>query len=223
MTRYFKATRPDGTDFYTGSVDYAAALASGELVTHPSPGESGAGGYLSVSVSPSDCTGMSWPCRLFAVEPGDPWTPDPDEWPSKRACHSLRVVRELPAHEALGPQGVHVAALIDRTRSLTADEADRLAAAWDAAWSAARDAIRGTAWDTTRDAAWSAARDAIWGATRDTTWAAVRLTVRDSTRALVVRDLISTEHYDTLTAPWRAVIGRIHPDDPDFQSDLDVH
>ena len=27
---FYKATRPDGTDFYTGTVDYGAALASGE-------------------------------------------------------------------------------------------------------------------------------------------------------------------------------------------------
>ena len=27
---YWKATRTDGTDFHTGTVDYAAALASGE-------------------------------------------------------------------------------------------------------------------------------------------------------------------------------------------------
>ena len=31
--------------------------------------------------------------------------------------------------------------------------------------------------------------------------------------ALVTRDLISTEHYDTLTLPWRHAIGRLHPDD----------
>ena len=30
MTVFYKATRPDGTDFYSGLVDYAAALASGE-------------------------------------------------------------------------------------------------------------------------------------------------------------------------------------------------
>ena len=30
MTVFYKATRSDGTDFYTGLVNYAAALASGE-------------------------------------------------------------------------------------------------------------------------------------------------------------------------------------------------
>jgi hypothetical protein len=35
MTTYYKATRPDGTDFRTGTIDYAAALASGEVIHHP--------------------------------------------------------------------------------------------------------------------------------------------------------------------------------------------
>lgn len=211
-TRYFKATRPDGRDFYTGTVDYGAALASGEPVTHPSPGMSDAGGYLSVSVSPSDCTGMAWPCRLFAVEPVDPWVPD-GTWPSKRACHALRVVEELPAHEALGPQGVHVAALIDRARSLTAGEAGRLGAAWAAALAAARDA-----WDAAREAVREAEREAAWGAAREAVrnaWRAAFEAEREAARALVVRDLINTDHYDTLTMPWRTAIGPIHPDDPD--------
>ena len=42
-------------------------------------------------------------------------------------------------------------------------------------------------WDAARDAAWSATWSAVWGA-----------------NALVVRDLISVEHFDILTAPMRA-------------------
>jgi hypothetical protein len=54
---------------------------------------------------------------------------------------------------------------------------------------------------TARDAAWAAA----WAAARDAAWAAA---------ALVVRDLVSVEHYTTLTAPWASVMGPVHPDDP---------
>ena len=88
------------------------------------------------------------------------WEPTPD-LPSKRASHAWRVVRELPAHEALGPNGVGVAAFLDLLPTLTT-------AQWDANW----------------DATWVAA------------WVAAR--------ALVVRDLISTEQFDILTAPMRA-------------------
>ena len=55
---YYKAVRPDGTDFYSGRVLWDRV---GEIVEHPDPGSLGnddAEGYLSVSVSPADCTGM---------------------------------------------------------------------------------------------------------------------------------------------------------------------
>ena len=51
------------------------------------------------------------------------------------------------------------------------------------------------------------------GAALDDAWDAVR----DAAGALVVRDLIATDHYDILTRPWREVIGPIHPDDPDIR------
>ena len=73
-------------------------------------------------------------------------------------------------------------------------------AAWDAAHDAERDAVR------------SATRYAAWG----TAWSATRRSVWGAACALVTRDLISTEHYDTLTTPWRTAIGPIHPDDPNL-------
>ena len=38
----------------------------------------------------------------------------------------------------------------------------------------------------------------------------------DAVAALFVRDLISTEDYDTLTRAWRTTIGPIHPDAPEL-------
>ncbi|MBE3133852.1 MAG: hypothetical protein IMZ55_10275, partial [Acidobacteria bacterium] len=55
---------------------------------------------------------------------------------------------------------------------------------------------------------WDAARGATWDAARGATWGAAR--------ALLVRDLITPAQYDKLTRPWRTVIGKIHPDDPDL-------
>lgn len=129
---YYKATRPDGTDFQTGSIDYAAALATGETIEHPAAKmvRHDPATYLSVSIHPANCTGMRWPCRLFVVEPvGRTLKASLNN--SKHSCHALRVIEERPAHEALGPQGDQVAALIERARSLTIDEATKLAAARD--------------------------------------------------------------------------------------------
>ena len=200
---YYKAVRPDGTDFYSGRVLWDRV---GEIVEHPDPGSTGgedAKGYLSVSTSPTDCTGMRWPCRLFEVEPvrGNPvWEPTPS-LPSKRASHAWRVVRELPAHEALGPRGAEVVAFLDLLPTLTTTQWD---AARDAAWSADRIA----AWEAAGDAAWIAAWDAAWDAARDAAWTATWEAARDAAwvaaRALLVRDLITTEQFDILTAPMRA-------------------
>jgi hypothetical protein len=205
VTRYYKATRPDGTDFHTGTVDYGAALASSEPITHPAPHDRDASGYLSVATVPTDCTGMSWPCRLFAVEADD--VREVDDLPNKRAVSSLRVVEELPAWQVFGPNGEAVVAVIDRARTLTADELTRLDAAGAAAWDAARAAARAAAWDEAWDAAgaaaWDAARDEAWDEAWDAAWAAAR----DAARAELVRDLITPEQYDNLTAPWRSVVG----------------
>ena len=221
MTTYWKAVRPDGTDFHTGSVQWAppAGRVGEWLVRHPTASVIGdsASGYLSVASVPTDCTGMKWPCRLLEVEAvGEVTTPNL-ALPHKRAGVAFRVLREAPATEALGPQGEHVAALIRSIPDITRTTTERVAlardaarrsawrsarnAAWDAAWNAARNA----AWNATRNAAWNAARnaasDAAWNATLDATW------------ALLVRDLITTEHYDTLTRPWASMIGKVHPDD----------
>jgi hypothetical protein len=133
------------------------------------------------------------------------------------------VVEEVDPAIRFGPQGPHVVALIARARVLTTGEAERLAAAsvaardaarvaaWAAAWVAARVAASVAARDAARVAAGAAARAAARAAAWDAAW--------DAAWALVVRDLIgqhglTQDHYDTLTRPWRTVIGPIHPDDP---------
>jgi hypothetical protein len=218
MEQYYKAVRPDGTSFYNQHTGWEL----GKITRHPSADLDNHDGdparYLSVSVSPTDCTGFRWPARLFRVAPvrgHKVITPRPD-LPNKRASDAWKPVEELPAHQLFGPQGVQVAALIDRSRSLTASEIDALVAAWDAAavaaWNAARDAARVAArvaaWAAARDAAGDAAADA-WDAAAVAAWDAAR----DAADALTVRDRITTDEYDTLTRPWRQIIGRIHPDD----------
>ena len=224
MATYFKAVRPNGASFHDPSFMWATEV--GGVTYHPTHGKSGntstAAGYLSVSTTATDCTGMRWPCRLLEVEPvGEVFTPDPGGLPNKRAGLVFRTVRELPAHEALGPNGEHVVALIERCSRLTPEETERLyaagdavrdaarGAAWYAAWYAGRDAAGDAVRDAARGAAWYAAWDAVRDAAWDAAWNAVRaLTVRD-----LIGDTFTQAHYDTLTMSWRATIGPIHPDD----------
>ena len=212
MSVYYKAVRLDGTSFHDPAFRWVpeSGPVEGHVVRHrlaekPRVKGSGADRYLSVSVEPADCTGMSWPCRLLVVEPVDGFpvaTPQQAVLPNKRAARAWRVVREVDATHALGPQGREVAALIERAQSLTTEERDKLAGARAAA---RRADARRAAWVATL----AAARDAAWAAARVATLAAAR----DAAAAMVVRDLISREHYDALTLPWRTTIGSLHSDD----------
>ena len=218
MTTYYKAVRPNGNSFHDPS--FAWATEPGGVTRHPTHGKTGntstAAGYLSVSTTPTDCTGMHWPCRLLEVEPvGDVFAPNATGLPNKCAALEFRTVRELAATVVFGPQGVQVAVLIDRAGLLTSDEVDRLAAAWDAAWDAAWAAAWVAAGAAYRHAAW----DAAWAAAGAAAWDATR----DAAGALICRDLIgqtfTQAHYDTLTGPWRTVVGPIHPDDDALEED----
>ena len=106
--------------------------------------------------------------------------------------------------DTFGPQWQPIVVLVRRAAILTSAEAKALDAARDAAWDATRDA----AWDAARAAARDAARDAAWDAARyaarDAARAAARDAARDAALALLVRDLITTKHFDALTAPMRA-------------------
>lgn len=157
---------------------------------------------------------MQWPCRLLEVEAvGEVITPNP-ALPHKRAGLAFRVLREVPATLALGPQCEHIAALLSSIPAITGTTANRVALARDAVSEVARDSAWYAAWDATRDGTRDAAFHVARSAPSRVMLGAVLDAARDAALALLVRDLITTEDYDTLTHPWRAVIGPIHPDDP---------
>lgn len=208
-TTYYKAIRPDGSSFREPTFKWATE--PGGVTEHPNPRRRDASGYLSVSVVPTDCTGMRWPCRLLEVEPIDePWTPDADSLPNKRAAYGFRTVRELPAHEVFGPQGEHAVVLLERIANLTRGEIERLNTAREAA---ARAAAWAAAWETT----WNAAREAAGASAGASAWNAARASAWDAVLALLARDVLAPEHYETLTRPWRTTIGPLHPDDEGVQ------
>ena len=194
---YYKATRIDGTSFQDGTTTWTV----GETTELPEA-ERGSvlcnAGVLHASTEPGESlVGGRWPCRLFEVEPLGELITD-DDHPYKVGAHAWRVLAEIEAWRALGPNGEAVAALIERTESRTYEEVERLDAAWSAAfgaaWSAARSAARSAAWDAARDAAWDAARDAAL----------------DAVAALLVRDLITCEQFDLLYGPWKSVMEVSH-------------
>ena len=231
---YYKAVHTDGYSFYDGTFHWLPdGWQSGDpipadlVVEHPdySPTDSCASRYLSASTVATDCTGMYWPCVLLEVKSVGPVRhPDPRGLPHKVAAPAWRVIRELPATDALGPQGAEVAALIDRCRHLIDDDLERLDAAGYTAGYTARVAARDAAWDAARYAAWDAARYAAWYAARDAARDAARVAARDAARvaardaavALATWDLIDPAHRTALTAPIRAAL-------PDLWADVTAH
>ena len=214
---YFKAVRPDGTDFHTGKVHWLPAEGApipegGWLVEHPKPGQVGnrdAVGYLSVSTVATDCIGMGWPCRLLRVVPDGRQVriPEPEALPSKRAAIRWRVTEELPAWQALGPQGREIETLLGQIESLTEDQILEIFAARSAARYTVRSAALDAAWGAARRAALGASLDAALVASRHSAWHAARYAVRDAVRGLMVLDL-EPDVAEILLAPWVSVMGR---------------
>lgn len=225
---YWKAVRPDGTDFWTGTVRWLpkTPLKRPHTVRHPSSTcavREDHSTSLAVSTDPTNLPGALWPMRLCRVEQVEDIIIT-DAY--KRQSVAWRVVEEVDPSIRFGPQGPHVAALIARAREITGDEVEKFNAARDAARESARDAAskaaskaagvagRESAWIAASESAWVAASKAARVTASDAVWGAVW----DAARALVVRDLIGQHgftqaHYDTFTLPWRTVIGPIHPDE----------
>ena len=222
---YWKAVRPDGTDFWTGTVRWLpkTPLKRPHTVRHPSSTCAVKGDHstsLAVSTDPTNLPGALWPMRLCRVEQVEDIIIT-DAY--KRQSVAWRVVEEVDPSIRFGPQGPHVAALIARAREITGDEVEKFNAARESAresaWVAASKAAgvaggRESAWIAASESAWVAASESARVTASDAAWGAVW----DAARALVVRDLIGQHgftqaHYDTLTLPWRTTIGPIHPDD----------
>lgn len=113
--------------------------------------------------------------------------------------------------EAYGPNGEAVVAFLERVERLTSEELQRLAAAWNGtrsatAWRAALEAVRSASRETARPA-WCDALEGVRRAERGTALPSARAAAADVAVALSVRDLITPEQFEVLSAPWREVIG----------------
>ncbi|TDE87414.1 hypothetical protein E0686_02665 [Deinococcus sp. S9] len=68
----YKATRADGFDFYTKTINYGKALETGQVVVHPTSQAiilKRPSTYLSTSTESAETLiGGHWPARLFRVE-----------------------------------------------------------------------------------------------------------------------------------------------------------
>jgi hypothetical protein len=218
--KFYKATRMDGTSFYDNKTKWVVGGVV-EVPEHDSPSCCN-GSVIHASTEPAETlVGGEWPCRLFVVE-GEPVA----EKGHKRGFFQIKVVEEIEAWKALGPNGQEVAALIEKAGTITLDLIERLAAARAAARPAVRAAARSAARSAARaaagnaavnaaryaaayaavNAAWDATWAAAWAAAWDATWAAAWAAARDAVLALTVKDLISPADFNALFAPWKEVM-----------------
>jgi hypothetical protein len=221
VVTYYKAVRPDGTDFFSGMIDYAAAL--GSAVKHPRAvrKDEDASHYISISISSGDCTGFRWDAtegaRLFEVAPvGRAWAPHANSMPNKRAAVGVKVLRELPSYLLFGPQGEAVVAIINAFKNLSTAQKNALYAARDDAfWNA---------WSVVADgradrAGLEAARGALRGRLDDwhDDYSAYGTALAVLLRHTIGKDGFTQEHYDALAKPWVKVTGqKAHPEDVVF-------
>lgn len=221
MVTYYKAVRPNGTDFFSGKIDYAAAL--GGAVKHPNAlrKDEDASRYISISVSSGDCTGFRWDAvegaRLFEVAPiGRAWAPHKDSMPNKRAAVGVTVLRELPSYLLFGPQGEAVVAIINAFGKLTSGQKSTLYSARDAAWWSGWSVVSdGRAHRAGLGAARGALCDRLVGWYVDSAACCAALAVL--LRHTIGQDGFTQAHYDALTKPWVKVTGqKAHPEDVIF-------
>ena len=123
-------------------------------------------------------------------------SPQPGDWLLARAVYRAHLIHAETWNDDADRTEAEVTEYL-RTHPVTDDD---LAATFGPNWETVVRLIRRVAdmpqaRDAALDAAWDAARDAAWDA------------ALDAASAVVVRDLITKDHYQTLTAPIRAAIG----------------
>lgn len=229
-TSYYVATKPDGTDFRNGSsLDYATALEDGKtiIVLDPKgpwrvriPQEAASGSEnawpVQVGIAPTDVL-ADWPCRLFRVE-GTTIT-DNHMW-GEYKLDSVRVLEEMDPKRVLGPQADGLIAMFEDAARITGAGAERLAAAsapyrrlgslqsaeWGNVHHAARESSRNGALTCAMNHISDVVTRASQAALPGDGWAGnvedAREAAMSAAAALVVRDLISRDVFDTMIGAW---------------------
>lgn len=133
---FYKTTRLDGRDIWTGQHDYAAALETGAVLRHPTSTAidlSRPETYLSVSREIGDAIGSgAVPYRLFRVEVVGEAVQRKAPETTWYAVLALRVMEELEPSLALGPQHQELASLLARLAVFGTEDVRVLANAYRA-------------------------------------------------------------------------------------------
>ena len=105
-----------------------------------------------------------------------------------------------------GPNTAEVEAMIEKIRTITPKQAEKLFATWDAIEAADRALAEFEALDATNSEQWIAVRYAAMKAMPDDVPLNVWEAIWGATLALVVRERMSKSDFDLLYGPWASVM-----------------
>jgi hypothetical protein len=175
----YKLTRPDGYDFFSGTINYRDAIGTIIRVTKYDPPERGSCGRgLHASRNPNDCfVGAKIPCAAFRVKGVEPLAKDKQ----KTRYQALRVIEEITDLDTLfGWKYSEVVNLIHPFKipcpKITATHIALVAveaSVWDFVWDSVWDSVRDSVWDSVRDSV----RDSLRVSVEDSLWDSVEASV----------------------------------------------
>ncbi|MDD5006888.1 MAG: hypothetical protein PHC68_00630 [Syntrophorhabdaceae bacterium] len=194
----YKLTRPDGFDFYSGTINYRDAIGSVIRVTDFDPPELGpCRRGLHASKNPNDCfIGAKIPCAAFKVKGIQKIAGDKE----KSRYQALKVIEEIydldtlfgwrysEAMSPVNPFKIIPPHINEEHISLLRQWASVRASVRDSVGDYARDYVRASVWasigdyvrDYVRDSVWDSVGDYVWDSVGDYVWDSVRDSVGDS-------------------------------------------
>ena len=171
--KFYKLTRPDGWDFFTGkTINYRESI--GKRVRRKNIGkpELCSGTVIHASRNPNDAfAGAEIPCAVFEVT-GKPVVEDPEKCGFKQ----LNVIRELQPEDvfkwdySLACNPVNPLNVIPPGK--ITDEHIALLRKWDSVWDpSVRASVEALVWESVRDSDEASAWGPVWEAAVDSAWA----------------------------------------------------
>ncbi|MBV6343606.1 hypothetical protein [Candidatus Magnetobacterium casense] len=195
----YKLTRPDGFDFYSGTINYRENIGKIIRVTDFDPATKGpCGKGLHASKNPNDCfVGANIPCAAFRVKGIQPIASDTE----KTRYQALKILEEITNlddlfgwrySEAINPihpfkikppkiTDEHIQ-LVEQWDSVRASVGDSM---WPSVRASVGDSVRASVGDSVWAIVGASVRASVRDSVGDSVWASVRASVGDSVRASV--------------------------------------
>jgi hypothetical protein len=199
----YKLTRPSGFDFYSGTINYRAAIGTTVRVTDYDPPEKGSCGRgLHASRNPNDCfIGAKIPCAAFRVKGIQPIAKDS----RKTRYQALKVLEEIhdidklfgwkysEAANPVDPFGIDPPKIKEKHIRLLKK------------WAPVHTSAVNSVWASVSASVWNSVSASVWGSVKNSVWDSVWGSVRDSVRDPVLASVWDSIANSVLNSVWAYV------------------